>query len=180
MEPDGSLPIYWNKTPFGVNQEAFVTLETLDPDGVENGLLLKVQTSSAGAINYKKGVIEVWYNPSKHAVRVSTLLPNKPWKDYPATPVEFKAGDKFGASALADGTVYIYQNGAEDKASSNLKLASGVAPVRDMLKAGLAVGIGTDSAASNNDLDMFKEMRLATLVAKNANSDPSILPAARR
>ena len=63
--------------------------------------------------------------------------------------------------------------------SSNLKLASGVAPVRDMLKAGINVGIGTDGAASNNDLDMFEEMRLAALVAKNANNDPTVLPAAQ-
>ena len=63
--------------------------------------------------------------------------------------------------------------------SSNLKLASGVAPVRDMLKAGLNVGIGTDGAASNNDLDMFEEMRLAALIAKDANSDPTVLPAAQ-
>ena len=62
--------------------------------------------------------------------------------------------------------------GVADNPSSNLKLASGVAPVRDMLKAGISVGIGTDGAASNNDLDMFEEMRLAALVAKNASNDP--------
>ena len=69
--------------------------------------------------------------------------------------------------------------GVAHNPSSNLKLASGVAPVRDMLKAGISVGIGTDGAASNNDLDMFEEMRLAALVAKNANNDPTVLPAAQ-
>ena len=48
-----------------------------------------------------------------------------------------------------------------------------------MLKAGINVGIGTDGAASNNDLDMFEEMRLAALVAKNASNDPTVLPAAQ-
>ena len=48
-----------------------------------------------------------------------------------------------------------------------------------MLKAGISVGIGTDGAASNNDLDMFEEMRLAALVAKNASNDPTVLPAAQ-
>ena len=69
--------------------------------------------------------------------------------------------------------------GVAHNPSSNLKLASGVAPVRDMLKAGINVGIGTDGAASNNDLDMFEEMRLAALVAKNASNDPTVLPAAQ-
>jgi 5-methylthioadenosine/S-adenosylhomocysteine deaminase len=69
--------------------------------------------------------------------------------------------------------------GVAHNPSSNLKLASGVAPVHDMLKAGISVGIGTDGAASNNDLDMFEEMRLAALVAKNANNDPTVLPAAQ-
>ena len=67
--------------------------------------------------------------------------------------------------------------GVAHNPSSNLKFASGVAPVREMLKAGINVGIGTDGAASNNDLDMFEEMRLAALVAKNASNDPTVLPA---
>ena len=76
-------------------------------------------------------------------------------------------------------TLRHYNAGVSHNPSSNLKLASGFAPVRDMLKAGLAVGIGTDGAASNNDLDMFEEMRLAALVAKSANNDPTVLPAAQ-
>ena len=61
--------------------------------------------------------------------------------------------------------------------TSNLKLGSGVAPVAKMLKLGLTVGIGTDGTASNNDLDMFEEMRLAALLAKGIASDPTALPA---
>ena len=61
--------------------------------------------------------------------------------------------------------------------TSNLKLGSGVAPVAKMLELGLAVGIGTDGTASNNDLDMFEEMRLAALLAKGVASDPTALPA---
>ncbi|MFN8373944.1 MAG: amidohydrolase family protein [Anaerolineae bacterium] len=63
--------------------------------------------------------------------------------------------------------------------SANLKLASGIAPVNDMLKAGVVVGIGTDGPASNNDLDMFEEMRLAALLAKIPAEDPTALPAKR-
>jgi 5-methylthioadenosine/S-adenosylhomocysteine deaminase len=62
--------------------------------------------------------------------------------------------------------------------SSNLKLASGFAPVQKMLENGLNVGIGTDGPASNNDLDMFEEVRLAAFVAKASTNDPTVVPAA--
>jgi 5-methylthioadenosine/S-adenosylhomocysteine deaminase len=61
--------------------------------------------------------------------------------------------------------------------SSNLKLASGFAPVAALLAAGVNVGIGTDGAASNNRLDMFGEMRLAALLGKAVAANPSALPA---
>ncbi len=61
--------------------------------------------------------------------------------------------------------------------SSNLKLASGFAPVTRMLALGIPVSVGTDGAASNNDLDMFEEMRLAALLAKGVSDDPTALPA---
>ncbi|MBK8822105.1 MAG: amidohydrolase family protein [Anaerolineales bacterium] len=62
--------------------------------------------------------------------------------------------------------------------SSNFKLASGFAPVQKMLETGLNVGIGTDGPASNNDLDMFEEVRLASFVAKASSNDPTVVPAA--
>jgi len=61
---------------------------------------------------------------------------------------------------------------------SNLKLASGYCPVPALLNAGVNVALGTDGAASNNDLDMFGEMRTAALLAKHETGDPSALPAA--
>lgn len=60
---------------------------------------------------------------------------------------------------------------------SNLKLASGVARVTDLLNAGVTVSLGTDGAASNNNLDMFEEMRLAALIHKGVSGDPTAVPA---
>jgi 5-methylthioadenosine/S-adenosylhomocysteine deaminase len=67
--------------------------------------------------------------------------------------------------------------GVAHNPTSNLKLASGVAPVVKMLSTGLNVGIGTDGPASNNDLDMFEEVRLAAILAKGISGDPTALPA---
>jgi 5-methylthioadenosine/S-adenosylhomocysteine deaminase len=60
---------------------------------------------------------------------------------------------------------------------SNLKLASGFCPVARLLAAGVNVALGTDGAASNNDLDMFGEMRTAALLAKGVAGNPEALPA---
>lgn len=60
---------------------------------------------------------------------------------------------------------------------SNLKLASGFCPVQKLVSAGVNVALGTDGAASNNDLDMFSEMRTAALLAKAVAQDASALPA---
>lgn len=60
--------------------------------------------------------------------------------------------------------------------SSNLKLGSGIAPIARMLAQGLSLTIGTDGASSNNNLNMFEEMHLASLLQKGVNLDPMLLP----
>ena len=73
---------------------------------------------------------------------------------------------------LADRKVGVIHN-----PTSNMKIASGVSPVPDMLAAGVRVGLGTDGAASNNDLDMWEEMRLAALLQKVDRMDPVVMSA---
>jgi len=60
---------------------------------------------------------------------------------------------------------------------SNLKLGSGIAPLTEMLKAGVKLGLGTDGPASNNDFDMFSEMRTACLIQKGLREDPTVIKA---
>src|SRR5262249_32839474 len=104
----------------------------------------------------------------------------------PVVPYVKKHG-LFGAKVLAahcvhvdDGEMRALKNAGAGVAhcpTSNLKLGAGIAPTARMLDLGLKVGIGTDGPASNNDLDMFEETRLAALLAKGAGSDPTALPA---
>ena len=105
----------------------------------------------------------------------------------PVVPYVKKQG-LFDAKVLAAHCVHIDEGemrtlihagaGVAHNPSSNLKLASGFAPVQKMLELGLNVGIGTDGPASNNDLDMFEEVRLAAFVAKVVSNDPTCVPAA--
>jgi 5-methylthioadenosine/S-adenosylhomocysteine deaminase len=73
---------------------------------------------------------------------------------------------------LADRKVGVIHN-----PTSNMKISSGISPVTEMLNAGVRVGLGTDGAASNNDLDMWEEMRLATFLQKVDTMDPKALSA---
>ncbi len=61
---------------------------------------------------------------------------------------------------------------------SNLKLGSGIAPVQEMLEAGVTVGVGTDGPASNDNLDLWEELKLAPLLARGRSLDPSAMTAA--
>lgn len=70
-----------------------------------------------------------------------------------------------------------YAVGVVHNPESNMKLASGVAPVQKMLRAGLPVGLGTDGAASNNDLDLFREMDAAAKLHKVFSGDPAAMEA---
>ena len=67
--------------------------------------------------------------------------------------------------------------GVAHNPESNMKLASGASPIVEYQAAGVAVGLGTDGAASNNDLDMFEAMRQASFLAKHTTRDPTAVPA---
>jgi 5-methylthioadenosine/S-adenosylhomocysteine deaminase len=107
---------------------------------------------------------------------------------FKATPVGYLDRLGFlGAGVLAAHAVWVSEAeiallrmrgvGVSHNPESNMKLASGTAPVTDYVRAGVPVGLGTDGAASNNDLDMFEAMRVASLLQKVRTGDPRALGA---
>jgi 5-methylthioadenosine/S-adenosylhomocysteine deaminase len=109
-------------------------------------------------------------------------------EQYHATPTAFLDSLGFwGPRTLAAHAVHVTPADMQILASrhvgvahnpeSNMKLASGIAPVEAMRKAGINVGLGTDGAASNNDLDMFEAMRQAAFLHKLVAGDPRAVPA---
>ena len=110
-------------------------------------------------------------------------------KNYGDTPVNVLESIGFFTGGTTVGAHVIYPTPAEIEVlakrgvgaihnpTSNMKIASGIAPVPAMLKAGVPVGLGTDGPATNNDLDMWEEMRLAAYLAKVSTMDPTVLPA---
>lgn len=108
-------------------------------------------------------------------------------QEYGKTPVELivEAGllehDLLAAHCVYLSTAEIELLAAKNVAvahnpGSNLKLGSGVAPVVELLQKGALVSLGTDGAASNNNLDLLEEMRLAALLQKGVQEDPTVIP----
>ncbi len=108
--------------------------------------------------------------------------------EYGTTPVRhLDSLGLFNVPVMAAHCVHLDQEEIEILASkmvsvvhcpqSNMKLASGIAPVAGLIKAGVDVALGTDGAASNNNLDMIEEMRTAALLQKVATGDATVLPA---
>jgi 5-methylthioadenosine/S-adenosylhomocysteine deaminase len=109
-------------------------------------------------------------------------------RDHGASPVEYLTRIGFlSLRTVAAHTVHLTDNeikllrqynvGSVHNPQSNMKLASGVAPVPQMLRAGVALGLGTDGAASNNDLDMWEEMDTAAKLHKLSSNDPKVVTA---
>jgi 5-methylthioadenosine/S-adenosylhomocysteine deaminase len=109
-------------------------------------------------------------------------------KNYGTTPVkELEKLDFFGGPTIGAHLVWPTTEeipilarrhvGVIHNPTSNMKISSGVSPVTQMLKEGVAVGLGTDGPATNNDLDMWEEMRLAAFLQKVTTMDPQVIPA---
>ncbi len=109
-------------------------------------------------------------------------------RDHGASPVEYLARIGFlSPRTIAAHTVHLTEGeinllkqhgvGSIHNPQSNMKLASGVAPVPQMMRAGVLLGLGTDGAASNNDLDMWEEIDTAAKLHKLSSGDPKVVTA---
>jgi 5-methylthioadenosine/S-adenosylhomocysteine deaminase len=123
-----------------------------------------------------------------HVAETETDLKNSQTAHAGMSPVAYLQSMAFwGPRTVANHGVWVdagdmkilrsHQVAVSHNPESNMKLASGIAPVPAYLAAGVTVGLGTDGAASNNDLDMFEAMRFAALLHKVKTGDPRTLPA---
>ncbi|RMF28012.1 MAG: CYTH domain-containing protein [Chloroflexi bacterium] len=145
---------------------------TATPEMLQAAAELALEYDVPLQIHLNETALEVQESRDEHG------MPPIPW---------VKKQNVFQAKTLAAHCVHVddgelhtllhHNVGVAHNPTSNLKLASGVAPVPRMLELGLHVGIGTDGPASNNDLDMFEEVRLAALLAKGISGNPQALPA---
>ena len=111
-------------------------------------------------------------------------------KEHGVTPIKLMDSlGMFELGTIADHAVHLTEEDMEIMAAkkvrvahnpqSNLKLASGIAPVAKMLEKGICVGLGTDGASSNNNLDMLEGCRAAAMLHKATTFDPLVVPAAK-
>lgn len=109
-------------------------------------------------------------------------------KEHQLTPIQLMDSlDMFACGTLAAHCVHVNDADLDIMAAkkvrvahnpqSNLKLASGVAPVPAMLQRGITVGLGTDGTSSNNNLDLLEECRLTAMLHKGVSGDPLVIPA---
>ena len=96
----------WSGTTFGPNQEAYITVTTPAPTANEQDLMLKVQGAT-----WESGNIEIWYSAPSAQVNVYTYSPAEGWVQRGViNGITYTAGQRFGARALADGTVQVYRD----------------------------------------------------------------------
>ncbi len=125
------------------------------------------------SIHLSESPFEVQYSKDNYGMTSIDLFESIGFFDGPTIAAHVVWPTDSEIPILADRKVGVIHN-----PTSNMKIASGIAPITDMLAAGVGVGLGTDGAASNNDLDMWEEMRLAAFLQKVEQMNPEVLSAA--
>ena len=109
VDVNSGQDIYWKTNYMGIDQEAYVTLSTIDPNGEEIALVLKAQNNN----NVSPGQIQVVYDPAGQTIQVWTYSTSTDWETQGSSiPAPLGNGDQFGARASANGDVEIYKNGS--------------------------------------------------------------------
>lgn len=147
---------------------------TCPPEFLKKVMALAAKTNLPIQIHLSETAGEVEESLKEHGLTPPRVLDNLGFFDYPVIAAHCVHLNSEDISILAENNVKVAHN-----PGSNLKLGSGIAPVVDMLESGIKVGIGTDGASSNNNLDMIEEMRLAALIAKGITRNPVNLNAGK-
>ncbi len=145
---------------------------TCPPAFLHRVMEVAARTGRPMQIHLAETVGEVERSLAEHGCSPVQHLKRLGFFQYPVTAAHCVHLDEADIATLAAGSIGVAHN-----PGSNLKLGSGVAPVLKMLEAGIKVGLGTDGAGSNNNLDLLEEMRLAALLAKGLSFDPTRMPA---
>ena len=145
---------------------------TLNAEQLANTRAAAIEAGIPISIHLSESPFEVEYSKQTYGTTSIELLESIGFFGGPTigAHVVWPTEDEIGI--LAERRVGVIHN-----PTSNMKISSGVSPVVEMLNAGVLVGLGTDGAASNNDLDMWEEMRLAAFLQKVDTMDPTVLPA---
>jgi 5-methylthioadenosine/S-adenosylhomocysteine deaminase len=144
---------------------------TCPPDYLKRVIALAGDLNVGIHIHLAETLSEIEEINQKHGTSPIRLADSVGLFDLPVLAAHCVHVDSLDIEIMAEKKVGVAHN-----PESNMKLASGVAPVTAMLKAGVTVGLGTDGAASNNNLDMLEEMRSAALLQKVNTMDPLALP----
>lgn len=152
---------YGPHSPYGCTKEL---LEIFRDKSKETGIRIHIHLaetlSEFNDIKNKTGLTPISYLDSIGFLNDKVMAAHVVWV----------ADEEF--NILRDRGVHVLHNPI-----SNLKLASGICPVPKMLEIGVNVALATDGPASNNRLDMFREMHVAAIIHKGANRDPKTVPA---
>ncbi len=112
LDVEAGGPIYWAREAFGPDQQAFITLVRIDPNGQHHSVLLKVQNDSQLRPNWRRGAIAVFYNTvDGNKVGIEAFVPRRGWHTLAVFPMTLRDGDQLGGRALPDGRVQAYVNG---------------------------------------------------------------------
>ncbi len=145
---------------------------TLNADQLKETRAAANEAGVAISIHVSESPFELEYSKDTFGMTSIELFESIDFLDGPTIAAHVVWPTEVEIPILAERRVGVIHN-----PTSNMKIASGISPVTEMLRAGVLVGLGTDGAASNNDLDMWEEMRLAAFLQKVDRMDPEVLSA---
>ncbi|HBN84242.1 MAG TPA: N-ethylammeline chlorohydrolase [Clostridiales bacterium] len=148
------------------------SLYLYEPELIKQSVDLAVETNSIIHIHVLETQDEKKNIEAKYKMRALEAMDRMGMFNVPVVAAHMVHVDDVDIQFMKDKSIYPVHN-----PTSNLKLASGVSPVDRMLKEGICVCLGTDGAASNNNVNMIEEMHIASLIHKGVNRDSKLVSA---